>query len=99
MNAKTAPAAKGAMVYHSMLTQVPTCPTSFHQLYSIVKLAARVIAQKLSVNSTASMSRFRIFEGRIRDCRTFYSRADSKQRKVRWIYRSIAILAQPPCYV
>ena len=87
------------MLYHSMLIQVPTCPTSFHQLYSMMKLAAVAIAQRPSGNSTARISRFRIFEGCIRDRRTLNSGADSKQRKRRWICRSIAILSQGPCYV
>ena len=44
------------MLYHSMLTHVRTCPTSFHQLYSMMKSAAIVLAQKPSTSSTAARS-------------------------------------------
>ena len=46
-----APTAAGAMLYHSMLTHVLTCATSFHQLYSMMKLAAVGIAQTANANS------------------------------------------------
>jgi hypothetical protein len=39
MKATMEPATEGAMLYHSMLLHVSTCPTSFHQLYSMMKLA------------------------------------------------------------
>ena len=81
MKATSAPATKGAMLYHSMLIQVPTCPTSLHQLYSMMKLAAVVIAQRLSANIAASTIRFRIFEGCIRDRRTLNSGGESMQGK------------------
>ena len=63
MKATTAPAAAGAMLYHSMLIQVPTCPTSFHQLYSMMKSAAVAMAQRPTATSTARITKFRIFEG------------------------------------
>src|SRR5208337_2966466 len=65
MKATTAPAAPGAMLYHSMLTQVLTCATSFHQLYSMMKLAAVGIAQPINANETNTRMTTRICEGRI----------------------------------
>ncbi len=65
MKATSAPAAAGAMLYHSMLIQVLACPTSFHQLYSMMKLAAVVVAHPRTSNNTASTMRLRICEGRI----------------------------------
>src|SRR5690349_21558176 len=66
MKATRAPAAVGAVLYHSMLIQVSTCPTSFHQLYSMMKLAMALVEPKMSANSTASRIRLRICEGRIK---------------------------------
>src|SRR5712692_5434338 len=66
MKATREPAAAGAMLYHSMLTQVSTWPTSFHQLYSTMKLARVLIEPRMSANSTASRISLRICEGRIR---------------------------------
>jgi hypothetical protein len=39
MKATREPATEGAMLYHSMLIHVSTCPTSFNQLYSMMKFA------------------------------------------------------------
>src|SRR5712692_7667320 len=66
MKATRAPAAAGAMLYHSMLIHVSTCPTSFHQLYSMMKLAMVLVERRMSANSTASRIRLRICEGRIK---------------------------------
>ena len=54
MKATSAPTAAGAMLYHSMLTQVLTCATSFHQLYSMMKSAAVGTAQPRNANATNS---------------------------------------------
>ncbi len=54
------------MLYHSMLTQVLTCATSFHQLYSMMKLAAVGTAQPKNANTTNIRMKARIWEGRIR---------------------------------
>src|SRR5229473_2646699 len=65
MKATRAPATEGALLYHSMLIHVPTCPTSFHQLYSMMKLAMVLVrASRMSANSTGSRIRLRIREGR-----------------------------------
>src|SRR5712691_7964509 len=66
MKTTRAPAAAGAILYHSMLIHVSTCPTSFHQLYSTMKLAMVLVEPRMSANSTASRIRLRIGEGRIR---------------------------------
>src|SRR5208283_392093 len=66
MKAIRAPTAPGAMLYHSMLNQVLTCATSFHQLYSMMKLAAVGIAQPINANATNARMKTRICEGRIR---------------------------------
>ena len=52
MKATRAPTAAGAMLYHNMLTHVSTCATSFHQLYSMIKLAAVGIAQRINAKET-----------------------------------------------
>src|SRR5882672_10130523 len=65
-NATTAPAAAGAMLYHSMPTQVSTCPTSFHQLYSMMKLAAVDAAQAKIPNKNIRTISLAICEGRIK---------------------------------
>ena len=66
MKASSAPAAVGAMLYHSMLTQVLTCATSFHQLYSMMKLAAVGMAQPRNASDTNTRMKTRIWEGRIK---------------------------------
>jgi len=54
------------MLYHSMLVYVSTCPTSFHQLYSMMKLAMVLVKRsRMSANSAGSRIRLRIHEGRI----------------------------------
>src|SRR5712692_9693451 len=66
MKATRAPATEGAMLYHSMLIHFSTCPTSFHHLYSMMKLAMVLVkASRMSANSTASRIRLRICERRI----------------------------------
>jgi hypothetical protein len=49
-----------------MLTQVLTCATSFHQLYSMMKLAAVGTAQPRKANDTTTKMKTRIWEGRIK---------------------------------
>ena len=66
MKATRVPTAAGAMLYHSMLTHVLTCATSFHQLYSMMKLAAVGIAQPRNANDTNTRMKTRICEGRIK---------------------------------
>src|SRR5271165_2720687 len=66
MKAIRAPAAPGAMLYHSMLTHVLTWATSFHQLYSMMKLAAVGIAQPIKANPINTRMKTRICEGRIK---------------------------------
>src|ERR1039457_6878222 len=66
MKANTAPTAAGAMLYHSMLTQVLTCATSFHQLYSMMKLAAVGSTQPTNAKATNTKMKTRICEGRIK---------------------------------
>ena len=66
MNATRLPIAAGAMLYHSMLTHVSTCATSFHQLYSTIKLEAVGIAQVANANNKSRKIKIRICEGRIR---------------------------------
>src|SRR6266849_4582484 len=65
MKATGAPATAGAMLYHSMLIHVPTCPTSFHHLYWMMKLARLLVKPRMSANSNASRIRLRICDGRI----------------------------------
>src|SRR5664280_862874 len=66
MKATRVPAAAGAMLYHSMLTHVLTCATSFHQLYSMMKLATVGTAQPIKANDSNTRMKTRICEGRIR---------------------------------
>jgi hypothetical protein len=54
------------MLYHSMLTHVLTWATSFHQLYSMMKLAAVGTAQPINANETSTKMKTRICEGRIK---------------------------------
>ena len=53
------------MLYHNMLTHVSTCATSFHQLYSMIKLAAVGIAQRINAKETITRINVRIWKGRI----------------------------------
>src|SRR5258708_24490782 len=81
-NATTAPASAGAMLYHRIPMQVSTWPTSFHQLYSMMKLAAVDAAQEMIPNKNIRPISLAICEGRIRG--DFYSssnRAASKPQK------------------
>src|ERR1039457_5743739 len=66
MKANTAPTAAGAMQYHSMLTHVLTCATSFHQWYSMMKLVAVWSTQPTNANATNTTMKTRICEGRIK---------------------------------
>src|SRR5208283_5092585 len=66
MNASRLPNAAGVMLYHSMLTHVSTCATSFHQLYSMMKLAVVGIAQMANARNNSRKITTRICEGRIR---------------------------------
>jgi len=66
MKATRAPATDGAMLYHSMLIHVPTCATSFHQLYSMTKFAMVLVrTSRMSANNSARRIRLRICEPRI----------------------------------
>src|ERR1700733_6347650 len=73
------------MLYHNMPTQVFTCPTSFHQLYSITKSAAVELAQSAITTRIPRTIKLRICEGRIR--RSYQGRAtarfDAEQRRLR----------------
>src|SRR6266404_3168770 len=78
-NATKAPAAAGAMLYHSIPIQVSTWPTSFHQLYSMMKLAAVDAAQAMIPNKNIRTISFAICEGRIRG--DFYSSSNGAASK------------------
>src|SRR3981189_3689898 len=78
-NATTAPAAAGAMLYHSIPIQVSTWPTSFHQLYSMMKLAAVDAAQEMIPNKNIRPISLAICEGRIRG--DFYSSSNGAPSK------------------
>src|SRR5882672_256959 len=78
-NATTAPAAEGAMLYHSMPIQVSTWPTSFHQLYSMMKLAAVEAAQAMMPSKNIRTISLAICEGRIRGF--FYLSSDGAASK------------------
>src|SRR6266699_2061231 len=70
------------MLYHSMPIQVSTCPTSFHQLYSMMKLAAVVAAQAMIASKNIRTISLAICEGRIRgDFYLLGNRAASKPQK------------------
>src|SRR5258708_29808329 len=78
-NATTAPAAAGAMLYHSIPIQVSTCPTSFHQLYSMMKLAAVDATHARIQNKNIRTTSLAICEGRIRG--DFYSSSNGAASK------------------
>src|SRR6266850_5484348 len=78
-NATTAPAAAGAMLYHSIPIQVSTWPTSFHQLYSMMKLAAVDAAHARIQNKNIRTTSLAICEGRIRG--DFYSSSNGAASK------------------
>src|SRR5882762_7858533 len=91
-NATTTPAAAGAMLYHSIPIQVSTWPTSFHQLYSMMKLAAVDAAQEMIPNKNIRPISLAICEGRIRG--DFYSSSNgaaSKPQKTNVERHSIAV--------
>src|SRR6266404_558207 len=70
------------MLYHSIPIQVSTCPTSFHQLYSMMKLAAVDATHARIQNKNIRTTSCAICEGRIRG--DFYSSSNgaaSQQQK------------------
>src|SRR6266853_355500 len=78
-NATTAPAAAGTMLYHSTPIQVSTWPTSFHQLYSMMKLAAVDAAQEMIPNKNIRTISLAICEGRIKG--DFYSSSNGADNR------------------
>ncbi len=84
------------MLYHSIPIQVSTWPTSFHQLYSMMKLAAVDAAHAKIPNKNIRTISLAICEGRIRGDFYSSSKAPLRSQKTNFERRAIAANAGQP---